>query len=470
MFTSPLHDAAIAIVTPPHPRKVTMTWSPHSWRPLPIQQQPDYADPEAVHRALEHVRALPPLVHPGEVDALRTQLAEAAVGKRFLLQGGDCAERFIDCARAPIEQKLKILLQMSLVLTWAARTPVIRVARMAGQYAKPRSRNYETIDGVEVPSYRGDHVNHVNQDNREPDPERLVQAYFHSAATLNYIRALLDGGFADLHHPEHWDLGFFRSASRRQEYEEMLERILDAMAFLRTAGADRSSALRTVNLYASHEGLLLPYEEAQTESFGGRHYNVGTHMLWVGDRTRQLDGAHIEYLRGIRNPIGVKVGPSMEPDELVQVLDRLDPNNEPGRITLITRYGADRIDTLLPLHLRAVQAAGRLPVWSSDPMHGNTESTGEGLKTRAFHRIRKELSRAFAIHAAHGSHLGGVHLELTGENVTECTGGPEELLETDLPRSYETYCDPRLNYAQSLEMAFLIAVTLRRTRQQNDVC
>ncbi len=441
-----------------------MTWSPNDWHGRPIHQQPEYGDPAEVRRALDQVRQLPPLVHPGEVDALRSHLADVSLGRRFLLQGGDCAERFRDCNMQAIESKLRILLQMSLVLTWGARIPVVKVARMAGQYAKPRSRPTEIINGVEVASYRGDHVNDRPADKRAPDPARLVQAYFHSAATLNYVRALLDGGFADLHEADDWDLGFVRNTSRRGQYEALVERILDAMSFLHTTGASADPALRTVELYSSHEGLLLPYEEALTEKFDDGWYNVGAHFLWIGDRTRQLDGAHVSYFSGLRNPIGVKVGPSMEPDELVELLDALDPDRVPGRITLITRYGADRIHDLLPGHLKAVQAAGRLPVWSCDPMHGNTRSTDNGFKTREFSNIRRELGAAFQIHASHGSVLGGVHLELTGEDVTECVGGPQELDEQDLPRSYETFCDPRLNYAQSLEMAFLMAQTLQHHR------
>jgi 3-deoxy-7-phosphoheptulonate synthase len=439
-------------------------WSPSSWRSRPVRQQPTYRDPARVDAALARVRGLPPLVHTAEIDTLRSRLAEVALGRRFLLQGGDCAERFRDCAMAPIEAKLKILLQMSLVLTWGARIPVVRVARMAGQYAKPRSSATELVGGVEVTTYRGDHVNGIRADEREPDPNRLVEAYFHSAATMNYVRALLDGGFADLHHPEHWDLAFVRSAARRAEYVDLVHRILDAVDFLRVAGAGGDPSLRTVELYASHEGLLLPYEEAQTERARDGWYNVGAHFLWIGDRTRQIDGGHVEYFRGLQNPIGVKVGPSMSADELGALLDAVDPGQAPGRVTLIARYGADKVESLLPAHIKAVAASGRQVVWSCDPMHGNTTTTGDGLKTRDFDRIRHEVERSFALHAELGSHLGGVHLELTGEDVTECTGGPQELGEHDLPRSYETWCDPRLNYAQSLEMAFLIARTLSDAR------
>ena len=439
-----------------------MSWTPSSWRGHPIRQQPDYANPRSLTEALQRVAGLPPLVHPGEVDALKARLAEASRGERFLLQGGDCAERFEDCARGPIEAKLKILLQMSLVLTWGARLPVVRIGRLAGQYAKPRSKPFEVVEGRQVHSYRGDHVNSYDIGQRVPDPKRLVRAYHHSAATLNYVRALLDGGFADLRHPEHWTLDFVEDHARRGDYEEVVSRLLDTLDFMGAMGADLDDTLRTVELYTSHEGLLLPYEEAQTEAVGERFYNLGAHFLWIGDRTRQLDGAHIEYFRGIANPIGLKCGPSLDPDELVEVMAALDPDDEPGRLTLITRYGADRIDELLPRHVDAVRAAGRTPVWTCDPMHGNTKSTAEGLKTRPFDDILAELSAAARIHRELGSHLGGVHFELTGEAVTECTGGPEALEEKHLPRNYQSFCDPRLNGAQSLEMAFLLAQELGR--------
>ncbi len=441
-------------------------WRPDSFRMRPIAQQPRYRDPEAVERALARVRALPPLVAPGEVDALRALLAKAARGEAFLLQGGDCAERFVDCARGAIERKLKILLQMSLVLTWGARLPIIRVARMAGQYAKPRSSDVETIDGVTLPSYRGDHVNGIafTEADREPDPERLLRAYFHSAATLNYARALLDGGFADLREPGHWDLGFVRSANSRADYAALVTRILDALSFVEATGVT-GSALRTVELFSSHEGLLLPYEAAHTAEVDGRWLNLGAHMLWIGDRTRALDGAHVEYFRGLDNPVGVKVGPSMSPADLVTLLERLEPAGRPGRVVLITRLGADRVGALLPPLIDAVRAAGYAPVWSCDPMHGNTTTAAAaGVKTRNVDRILDELRQSFDLHEARGSVLGGVHFELTGDDVTECTGGPQELNEHDLSRRYQTYCDPRLNYAQSLEMAFLVAKRLERRR------
>ena len=387
-----------------------------------------------------------------------------AEGRSFLLQGGDCAESFADCGPGPIEDRIKILLQMSLVLTWGARTPVVRMGRMAGQFAKPRSKATEEIDGVERPTYRGDNVNGLEPGEREPDPERLVRAYFHSATTINYARALIDGGFADLHHPDFWDLGFVKSTDRRAEYEEMVARILDAIEFVESTGVRTGHSLEAVDLFTSHEGLLLSYEEALTEPVGDAWYNLGAHFLWIGERTRQIDGAHVEYFRGIANPIGVKIGPAAEPEDLVELLERLDPDGEPGRVTLITRYGADRIGEVLPGHIEAVEATGRPVIWSCDPMHGNTTTTDGGLKTRSFDRVLEELAEAFRIHGRLGSHLGGVHFELTGEDVTECTGGPQALSEADLSHRYQTRCDPRLNYAQSLEVAFLISRQLHDRR------
>jgi len=442
-----------------------MSWTPSSWRSLPIRQQPTYADPAAVQAAEARLATFPGLVHRGEIHTLRAQLAEAGAGRRFLLQGGDCAERFVDLNARFIANKLRILLQMSVVLTWGAQIPVVRVGRMAGQFAKPRSKPTELVGGAEVFSYRGDHINGHDPAEREADPDRLVQAYFHSAATLNHVRALLDGGFADLTAPEHWDLGFVQNASRRRQYEAMLGRIREAVEFMDAVGARSTEALGTVRFFTSHEGLLLPYEEALTRRIDGRWYNLGAHFLWIGDRTRKLDEAHVEYFRGIENPIGVKVGPSMDSRELVELIGALNPSNEPGRITLITRFGAGQVAEMLPPHVAAVQSAGRAVTWSCDPMHGNTHTAATGHKTRAFDDILAELKGAFDVHKAAGSTLGGVHFELTGDDVTECVGGPQELAAEDLSRAYETFCDPRLNYAQSLEVAFLIARRLAAERR-----
>ena len=443
-----------------------MTWTPDAWRAYPIEQQPRYADSEAFDNALVQLRTMPPLVAPGEVDALRAHFARAARGEAFVLQGGDCAERFLDCGRAPIERKLKILLQMSLVLTWGGRMPIIRVARMAGQYAKPRSRDTEVVDGVEIPSYRGDHVNGITPtpESRRHDPKRLMDAYFHSAATLNYVRALIDGGFADLHHTEHWDLGFVRSAQHRALYQEVIERILDTLDFMEATGIKDSPVLKTVELFSSHEGLLLASEEAQTARVGDDWYNLGAHMLWIGDRTRQLNGAHVNYFSGIANPIGVKVGPTMTPDDLLRLLDALEPTNRAGRVTLISRMGSDAVRKHLPRLVEATRREEREVIWSCDPMHGNTTTTSTGRKTRSVDSILDELRETFQIHDDCRSTLGGVHFELTGDDVTECIGGPQQLSESDLERSYETWCDPRLNYAQSLELAFLMAQRLAQYR------
>ena len=441
-------------------------WSASSWRDRQVLQQPEYPTGVDIEGVLDDLRRRPPLVHPGEIDSLKEQLARAAAGERFVLQGGDCAERFQDCDARAIEDKLKILLQMSLVLTWGARTPVVRVARMAGQYAKPRSKPTETVGGREIPTYRGDIVSGHDPADRTPDPGRMLEAYGRSAATLNYARALGEGGFADLHHPHHWDLAFVKSTAHRRDYEDMVERILDALDFVETTGVRAGHALRTVDLFTSHEGLLLAYEEAMTRPVGDRSYNVGTHFLWIGDRTRQLEGAHVEYFRGLANPIGLKISPTLDPDELVALVRRLDPGGEPGRITLITRYGADRIAECLPRHRAAIDRARLGVLWSCDPMHGNTVSTESGVKTRQFGRILDELRSAFTIHEEAGGRLGGVHFELTGDDVTECVGGPQDLSEADLARRYQTFCDPRLNYAQSLELAFLVARHLQASRQR----
>lgn len=438
-------------------------WSPSSWRAFPIKQQPNYKDKEALSKATEELSFYPPLITANEVDKLCSQLGEVAKGKRFLLQGGDCAERFKDCNSLFIEKKLRILLQMSLVLTWGARIPTVRIGRMAGQFSKPRSSDFETVDGTEVYSFRGDNVNGFDPANREPDPSRLLQAYFHSAATLNYVRALLAGKFADLHDAKLWDLDFVKNAAHRSEYEDMVKRILDALDFIKVCGAGDDPAFSTVDFFTSHEGLHLPFEESMTTKVGDKWYNLGAHFLWIGDRTRQLDHAHVEYFRGIENPIGIKVGPSSKPEEIVELVKILwpEPAAKPGRITLITRMGASKVAESLAPIVKAVVAAGLPVVWQCDPMHGNTStSKPSGLKTRDLDNILKEIRITFEVHQSLGTVLGGVHLELTGENVTECTGGPEMLTEEDLPERYTTYCDPRLNYAQSMEVAFLMATYL----------
>ena len=437
-----------------------VVWNPHSWQGFPALQQPEYPDPSTLETALARLRRLPPLVAPDEVDKLRALLADAAMGRRFLLQGGDCAEQFKDCQSEAISDKLRVLLQMSVVLTHSGRRPVIRVGRIAGQYAKPRSFMTEKVRGRELPSYRGDLVHglEATPEARRPDPERMVQAYFHAGTTLNYIRALIDGGFADLHHPERWEL----PRQSHRAYRAILEQVRESLEFLATLGNLERGALERIDFFTSHEALLLAYEEALTRWVpeAQAHYNLGAHMLWVGDRTRVPGGAHLEYVRGLANPIGLKIGPDSDAEALLEILEEVDPLQVPGRITLITRLGAERIRELLPSFIRIVRRSGRVVLWCCDPMHGNGIKTERGLKTRRFDDILSELRQCFEIHREEGSQLGGVHFEMTGEDVTECTGGAEGLSEADLPRAYETGCDPRLNGTQSLEMAFLIAQML----------
>ncbi len=410
------------------------------------------------------MKAYPPLVFVGEVENLKRQLAEAAAGKRFLLQGGDCAERFQDCTPDAITSKIKILLQMSVVLCYGARQPVVRVGRIAGQYAKPRSVDTELVDGQELPVFRGDNINSFDPDpvHRRPDPRRLLTGYHTASMTLNYVRAMITGGFADLHHPENWNLSFVGKSAQRARYEQVVTSIQDAIAFMGSLGGVREESLGTIDFFTSHEGLLLGFEEAMTRFVAqrDRHYNLGAHMLWIGDRTRETPGAHVEYYRGIGNPIGVKWGPTADPAEMLELIDALDPHREPGRITLITRFGHEKVDAALPRAIEAVRRSGRTLLWSADPMHGNVVKTKGGIKTRDFDHILAELRRSFIVHRELGSRLGGVHFELTGEDVTECVGGSEGLGEADLSRNYETFCDPRLNYSQSLEMAFVISTIL----------
>jgi len=435
-------------------------WTPQGWRARAATQMPTYPDAQALEATLAEVRRLPPLVTSWEILALKHQLAEAQEGRRFLLQGGDCAESFADCTSEIISNRLKVLLQMSLVLVHGLRQPVVRVGRFAGQYAKPRSADTETKDGVTLPSYRGDIVNGpaFDPESRIPDPRRLLKGHARSAMTMNFVRALIDGGFADLHHPEYWNLDWVGHSPLSDEYRRMVDAVGDAVRFMETLSGESLHNLNRAEFYTSHEALLLPYEEAQTRQVPRQHgwFNLSTHFPWIGMRTATLDGAHVEYLRGVRNPIGLKVGAALEPDALLRLLDVLNPDDEPGRITLIHRFGAAKIATLLPRFIETVRREGRRVLWISDPMHGNTESTSNGYKTRPFAAIRSELEQAFQIHAAHGSRLGGVHLELTGENVTECTGGARELTEADLERAYTSTVDPRLNYEQSLEIAMLI--------------
>ncbi len=435
-------------------------WTPTSWQSRPASQQPTYPDRDRLAETVVQLSSLPPLVTSWEVERLRVQLAEAAEGKRFLLQGGACAERFDQCSAKIITNKLKILLQMSLVLTYGLKRKIIRVGRFAGQYAKPRSADMEERDGVSLPSYRGELVNgsDFTPEARVPDPVRMLRGHEHSALTLNFIRSLVDGGFADLHHPEYWDLDFVHHSPRAQEYQRVVEGISDSLQFMETLAGIQASEISRVDFFTSHEALLLPYEEAETRQVPRRDgwYNLGTHFPWIGMRTAAADGAHVEYFRGIRNPIGIKVGPRMTGEWLLELLDILDPEMEPGRITVIHRMGHEKVAQALPVLIDAVRGAGRTVLWCCDPMHGNTETVGGGRKTRRFENILSELEQSFDIHAELGSYQGGVHFELSGDNVTECIGGARGLTEVDLDRAYESKVDPRLNYEQALEMALLI--------------
>lgn len=436
------------------------TWLPASWRDKPALQMPTYPDAAELAAAQGELRALPPLVTSREILSLKQQLAEAQEGRRFLLQGGDCAETFAECNSEVITNRLKVLLQMSLVLVHGLKVPVVRVGRFAGQYAKPRSADTETRGDVTLPSYRGDIVNgpEFTAQARVPDPRRMIKAHARSAMTMNFVRSLIDGGFADLHHPEYWGLGWVSQSPHAAEYQQMVAGIGDAVRFMETLAGRRMQSLSRVEFYTSHEALLLPYEEAQTRQVphADGWFNLSAHFPWIGMRTAALEGAHVEYFRGIRNPVAVKVGPSVTPDQLLRVIDALNPDDEPGRLGLIHRMGAEHIAAKLPALLEAVKREGRRVLWICDAMHGNTESTSNGYKTRRFKNIRSEIEQAFDLHEAAGTTLGGVHLEMTGENVTECLGGARELTEFDLQRAYRTTVDPRLNYEQALEIAMLI--------------
>ncbi|HEX9474649.1 MAG TPA: 3-deoxy-7-phosphoheptulonate synthase class II [Steroidobacteraceae bacterium] len=445
----------------------TNSWQPTSWQSRKAQQQPVYEDTAALERAVADLARLPPIVVSWEVDNLRARLAGAQRGEAFLLQGGDCAESFVDCESDHIAKQLKVLLQMSLVLLQAMKRPIVRVGRFAGQYAKPRSAETETRNGVSLPAYRGDLVNRpeFSAAARRADPQLLLRGYERAALTLNFVRSLVDGGFADLHHPEYWELGFVRHAPLREAYERIVHSIGDALDFFESmTGQQVGDALR-VEFFSSHEGLHLLYEQAQTRHIPrqDRWYNLSTHMPWIGMRTATVDGAHVEYFRGIANPIGVKVGAAMSDEWLQELVAILNPQNQPGRLALIHRFGVKDIEQHLPRVIEAVRRTGSSVLWCCDPMHGNTETTSGGLKTRRFENILKELDASFRIHRELGSILGGAHIELTGEDVTECTGGARGLTDADLQRAYRSQVDPRLNYEQALELAMLIA---ERSRQR----
>ena len=436
-------------------------WTPTSWLTKPVQQLPEYPDKAQLDKTFEELKAMPPLVTSWEIEKLRDKLADVVAGKAFLLQGGDCAESFSLTRSPKIVNMLKVLLQTSFILIHEMGVPVVRLGRIAGQYAKPRSQDFEEVNGEQIHNYRGDLFNRFepNKQARIPDPQRLVEGYHKAGLTLNFLRALADEGFADLHHPEQWELNFMRNNEYYQEYEDMVESIKKAVRFVDAIAPERATTMQKVDFYTSHEALNLYYDSAQTRQVPRKEgfYNLSAHMVWLGNRTRGLDDAHVEYLRGIENPVGIKIGPPYTIDETLRLLEKLNPNNQAGKIVLITRFGKDKIEAELPELIRAVKREGHNVVWSSDPMHGNTFSSSNDYKTRNFDHILSEIKSAFSIHRAEGSYLGSVHLELTGDNVTECVGGANGLNEADLDMNYETFCDPRLNYEQSLEMAFLVS-------------
>jgi len=449
---------------------MSKAWTPDSWRSRPVQQMPQYPDAKALADVEAQLATFPPLVFAGEARNLKKALARVAAGEAFLLQGGDCAESFAEHGANNIRDFFRVFLQMAVVLTYAGAVPVVKVGRIAGQFAKPRSQPTEKRDGVELPSYRGDIVNDIafTAEARMPDPQRLLMAYRQSAATLNLLRAFATGGFANLGSVHQWMLGFLKDSPQSRRYKELADRISEALNFMRACGLDLEShpELRSTDFYTSHEALLLGYEQAFTrvDSTTGDWYATSGHMIWIGDRTRQLDHGHVEYFRGIKNPIGLKCGPTLKADELLKLIDVLNPDNEPGRLTLINRFGADKVAEHLPGLIRAVKREGRAVVWSCDPMHGNTITSTSGYKTRPFDRVLAEVKSFFSIHAAEGTHAGGVHLEMTGQDVTECIGGARAITDEDLNDRYHTACDPRLNAEQSIDMAFLVAELLKQER------
>ncbi len=449
---------------------MSANWSPTNWRSLPIVQVPEYPDTEKLEKVEKKLATFPPLVFAGEARELTRQLAKVAKGEAFLLQGGDCAESFAEHHPDNIRDFFRVLLQMALVLTFAGGGPVVKVGRIAGQFAKPRSSSIETQDDKELPSYRGDIVNGIefNEDARIPDPQRQIAAYRQAAATLNLLRAFAQGGYANLEHAHEWTLGFLKDSPARDRYQELADRITESLSFMKACGItpENTARLRSTSFFTSHEALLLGYEEALTriDSTSGDWYATSGHFVWIGDRTRQPDHAHVEFCRGIKNPIGLKCGPSLDPDELLQLIDILNPQNEPGRLTLICRFGIDQVADHLPSLIHAIKREGKVVVWSCDPMHGNTIKAATGYKTRPFDRVLKEVETFFDIHRAEGTHPGGVHVEMTGQNVTECIGGARSITETDLSDRYHTHCDPRLNADQSLELAFIIAERLKKER------
>ncbi|MEJ1976200.1 MAG: 3-deoxy-7-phosphoheptulonate synthase class II [Acetobacteraceae bacterium] len=442
-------------------------WSPHGWRAMPIQQVPAYPDGAQLAAVEAELRECPPLVFAGEARTLKAALGRVADGKGFLLQGGDCAESFAEFDANAVRDTFKVLLQMAVTLSFGAACPVVKIGRIAGQFAKPRTEATETQGGQTLPAYRGDIINGIAFDAaaRVPDPRRMMTAYHQSAITLNLLRAFAQGGFADLNRVQQWNQAFIAASPQGKRYQYLSHRIEDALGFMAACGVTSETApqLRTVDFYTSHDALLLPYEEAltRTDSMSGKFYDCSAHMLWIGERTRQLDGAHVAFLRGVDNPLGLKCGPAMKPDDLLRLIDVLNPGNEPGRLTLIVRMGVGKVGDGLPPLVRAVQREGRSVVWSSDPMQGNTLKTANGFKTRRFEQILSETRDFFAVHRAEGTYPGGIHVEMTGKDVTECTGGAQGISERDLSDRYHTHCDPRLNGSQALELAFLVAEELR---------
>ena len=449
---------------------MTQEWTKDSWRKKPIVQVPDYNDQELVTNVEGRLSSYPPLVFAGEARSLKESLAKVSRGEAFLLQGGDCAESFAEHLPDNIRDSFRVILQMAVVLTFGAGCPVIKVGRIAGQFAKPRSSNFEKQGDQELPSYRGDIINSIEFDKtlRQPDPERQIMAYRQAASTLNLLRAFAQGGYANLDHVHQWNLGFVKESKQGEQYEALAGRISETLNFMNAVGinSETSAELRSVDFYTSHESLLLGYEEALTrvDSTTGEWYDTSAHMLWIGDRTRQPDGAHIEFVRGVKNPIGIKCGPSLEGSELLRLIDIINPENEEGRITLITRYGEGNVESHLPDLIRAVEAEGRSVVWSCDPMHGNTIKASNGYKTRPLDKILNEVKDFIDIHNSEGTYAGGVHIEMTGQNVTECTGGTQKISEEDLSDRYHTHCDPRLNANQALDLAFLISEKLKALR------
>ncbi len=442
-------------------------WQTDSWRNFTIKHLPDYPDQNHLKEVVRTLQGFPPLVFAGEVRSLKRTLAEVTEGNGFLLQGGDCAESFSEFHADHIRDTFRVILQMAVILTNGTNMPVVRIGRMAGQFAKPRSCPTETIDGVELPSYTGDIINDIqfHKEKRIPNPERMLKAYSQAASTLNLLRAFADGGYADLRHVQSWNMGFVKSGPQGERYRHLADQVQESLNFMEALGIHSSNTpqLRRVKYFTSHEALLLPYEEALTriDSTSGDIYNTSAHFVWIGNRTRFAESAHVEFCRGIQNPIGIKCGPTMDPDELIQLLDILNPNDEAGRITLITRFGSNKIESILPSLIRKVQEEGRTVIWSCDPMHGNTIKSSNGIKTRPFSQILDEVKQNIQIHRGEGSHAGGIHLEMTGQNVTECTGGLADISESDLSDRYRTHCDPRLNANQAIELAFLIADELK---------